>query len=933
MPFMHSTRLRWRTLVFIGHAIVLFSLFALLGSGHPVSGSERDLRLDFDAGPVMTMAGDRNTLWLGTAKGLYKWVDVPNGSPQLVSEDTGTVRVLLIDTDTLWIGSENGLFRWDNPRKGGIPQLVTHSPTSVVKLVKIGERLLIGATGGLYILQLTATGEGHDSGIRGPIAVAGPFVNTFLPDSDMRVWLGTDEGLLRWDDADEEPARQPIGKNIKVSGLYKEGSTLLIGTQRGLIRWGVESAYTPEWMLQGAQIYNLYKDASTLLISTVNMGLFRLDNVHTGQPESIADHVVNSSRYYRNRNTLWMGAGAAAESALYRWNSQKEAQPQRITSLHTGRVHCFNQVGDTLLIGAEAGLFRIDGQATDWKADIEIINAPPKDIYTSNNLYIQWKVGNSGWHTTQEQTEYRVIVQDINKKEVAPNEFKVTGREEVTLPPLKKGTYNIYVQATDLNGKTDNSQPVEVAVYAEGADITRINLEQYLSSVIIVVLIILLLAVLTPRLISQLLKSDIPIINKIAPVFYASRFGRWKLYRKYCKTLLNRSDILYSAEHYIDLPFEAGGELSEGEKLADRFTQLPPATCVVVIAEGGRGKSTLCRYVAHRCITRRDLFGGKSLYPVVIDGLSYGGNMLKGIIGALKHGRAYVNEAIVEAQMLAGNLLVILDGYSEIRETYQGAASSEDLPEFIRQYPDTSFIITSRSNLPLSVHHTLNDPLVISLLDIDEKTEKLFLSQYLKRGSEEVDALIREIKMRFEGMPRIPLMLKLVATVYDKKGTVPENITTLYDEYIDYILRPEATRIAETSGLIYAIRYLVRETFLRSGGDHGFTRDRGVELLKLIKETLKDYEIQVSPIKLLRTLTNAGLYIEAGENLKFFHDSFESYFAAQVLRTDFNEGHTDLLRQCAVSKRLAETRRFLKELMKESDGWERLSNVMGWEAE
>jgi photosystem II stability/assembly factor-like uncharacterized protein len=435
-------------------------------------------------------------------------------------------------------------------------------------------------------------------------------------------------------------------------------------------------------------------------------------------------------------------------------------------------------------------------------------------------------------------------------------------------------------------------------------------------------LVVLLMIFLSTRLISLLLQLDLWGLNQIAPTFYLLPFGRWKLFRRYRETLRNDPDLKYSSEHYVDLPFvsddPAGGSLS------DTLRRLARTKRVVVIADGGRGKSTLCHYLVMNCIERRGFFGDKILEPVMIDGLSYAGDLLNTITSALREDRAYVNRAIADSQTAVGNLLVIFDGFSEIKETFIGAASASDLPEFIRQHPDTPFIFTTRSNLPIAVQQALKDVLTIRLCDVDETTVRSFLTQYLKRGASEVDALLREIEMRFNDLPRIPLMLKLVCTVYDKKGKVPKDTASLFAEYAEQVLRPEATGIDEPIGLNYAICHLVRETFLTSGGDRGLTVDQGVQLLENIEDRLESYDIKLSPIKMLHVLTRAGLYRRVGGTLKFFHDSFESYFGARALESDFREGRYQLLSKCAVNERLSETWRFLNEILADSGDAQKL---------
>jgi hypothetical protein len=302
--------------------------------------------------------------------------------------------------------------------------------------------------------------------------------------------------------------------------------------------------------------------------------------------------------------------------------------------------------------------------------------------------------------------------------------------------------------------------------------------------------------------------------------------------------------------------------------------------------------------------------------PVLVDGVAYSGNLLTAVTEALKRDHAYVNAPIVESQLTAGNLLVIFDGFSEVRESFFKDASS-DIPSFVRQHPDTPFVFTSRSDLPSDLVDALGNSEAVRLLDIDDGTVKSFLGSYLKRGQAGAEELLQQIDIRFSSLPRIPLMLKLVATVYDTKGTVPKDTSTLFADYAEQVLRPNATGIDEPVGLHYAIRHLVRETYLRSGGDRGFSVDKGVELLERIKERLEAYAIRLEPIKMINLLRRAGLYRRVGEHLKFFHDSFESYFAARALESDFYDGKFDLLRECVGNARLQEAWGFLNEILQD----------------
>jgi hypothetical protein len=315
---------------------------------------------------------------------------------------------------------------------------------------------------------------------------------------------------------------------------------------------------------------------------------------------------------------------------------------------------------------------------------------------------------------------------------------------------------------------------------------------------------ILVLLILPSRLLLLLLAQDILLVNRLAPWFYLTAFGQRKLFKQYRASITTNREVRDDATHYVDLPYECSDK-TDGRRLSVTVLHmLAERRGVGIIGEGGRGKTALCRYVATKII--RD--AGPDLrrtQPVMIDGLTYTGNLMDAIVDTLKQSRAYVNKAIVESQLSVGYLAILFDGLSEVRESYRDAAEMTDIPAFIRQHPDTPILFTSRSLLPAGIMRALKDVTTIQLKDVDSGTEKEFLAQYLRLGRTEADAVIRQMNERLGDMPRIPLMLKLVATVYDETGNVPKDRPTLLAQYADQLLRSEMTGMKDPSGLRFVL--------------------------------------------------------------------------------------------------------------------------------
>ena len=424
---------------------------------------------------------------------------------------------------------------------------------------------------------------------------------------------------------------------------------------------------------------------------------------------------------------------------------------------------------------------------------------------------------------------------------------------------------------------------------------------------------VLFLTFASSRLVSLTLQLNAPPFTWIAPWFYLSPLGRWRLYRRYRQSL--RREMAPASAYYVDLPYAATGPAESGP-VSEAVWKALRERSVTVVADGGRGKSTLARYVALKALEGPLPGSRRRPVPVIVEGLAYTGSLISALMGSLRHHGAYVNETIVASQLAAGYLLVVFDGYSEIREKYRDAAA-EDLPDQVRRNPDARFIFTSRSELPPNLQDALGESLDIELQDLSDADLDPFLARYLRDSAHDAKTLHELLDERFPALPRIPLMLQLVAKVYAKEGEVPRDLPTLFSLYAKELLRKEATGIEDPEGLVIAICHLVRETYLRNPGSRGVSRTRAVEILGAITEQLKkDYGIDRAANYIRDVLITAGLYRQVGDDyLKFFHDTFESYFGARALADDLESGRLDLLRNVLAQEALVEVRQFLTSIL------------------
>jgi hypothetical protein len=756
----------------------LLLLVILLGCNLVALASENDLRVDVVTGPVMAIEGDGNTLWVGTAKGLFTWDDAPGSEVRQIPADTGVVRVLLRDGDTLWVGSEKGLFRWDNPGEGGVPRLVPGSPKSITKLYKFGPKLLIGATGGLFVWQ--------DAPPRRltHFASAGRHVNVFYEDFDT-VWIGSDIGLLSWNGAGREPVPVPLGINVNVTGVYKEGAVLLVGTSSGLFRWANGPPGSPE-LISDSNVYSLYKDVSTLLINETDKGLLRLDDVGEGKPEIIDSEIgisskyyKNGSKYYKNGPVLWMGAGHIDQAGLFRWNEQAEQKPRRVAGVNTGYVHCFYKGSDTLWIGGENGLFRVKGLDTDWDAGIRITGQLPKDINPGQGLLIKWQVGNFGWRTTPQQAQYRVIVKDDGGREVRPGGWEVVGSQELTLPSLPEGKYSLYVQATDLNDKVAESQPISISVTSWES-----QLFGWLKVIVLACALVIgiLIAITTSALFlaphsiffhNLLMSPMVRNVGSLGVIPLALRLPRVRrhILKQYLDGVGNDKEFSDRESRFV-IPTEDFSPESFGTLLSDKRRLL-------LLGQPGIGKTSYLKYLAGHYARRPDT-PPTGVIPVFIPLADCRGESPENMFSAqmAAFGRLS-DEELNKFFLRRGGFVVLIDGLNET-----DAQTRNKVKAFVDQHQGANYFCLSSEQ----EYQEFADVDGVRLPALGEDKIKDLLLKRL--DGEQAAATVKQLEGDTGGIYGIPQNLGLAVELRKRNSEthIPRSKTGLYGATLDNAL-------------------------------------------------------------------------------------------------------------------------------------------------
>ncbi|NUO81054.1 hypothetical protein HUU05_13325, partial [candidate division KSB1 bacterium] len=341
------------------------------------------------------------TLWLAVSDiGLWRYDPATDGfkrfssSSPLVETLAATHVATMRETrdGMLWIGTDTGLFRYD-PQRDDLTHY-RHDPqdsTSLSNDYVLGMAednagsLWLANAAGVSRLRLHEQRAGRfQRYYQTDAKVANPRTNSFtcaLVDRRGTVWIGTLEGLFRYDPNTDKlvrcptPSENPHGIVLNhIINLFEDRQGIIwIGTfGAGLWRYDAATEhftnYLPEphdpYSIKTERVEHFYEDRSGILwIATYRSGLNRYNRkqeAFTRYP--VADEVY--AVFESHRGEVWLGtitAGLLRYDRSGRLLEQHKYDPQNPRSLGTNYVmaiHPDAETPDDLWLGTNRGVYR-----------------------------------------------------------------------------------------------------------------------------------------------------------------------------------------------------------------------------------------------------------------------------------------------------------------------------------------------------------------------------------------------------------------------------------------------------------------------------------------------------------------------------------------------------------------------------------------------
>ena len=203
--------------------------------------------------------------------------------------------------------------------------------------------------------------------------------------ADDKILMGTDGGLRV---AEKRNLRvlPPQGGVRCVRALLRKGSKIIVGGDDGVDLYDLRTGKTKVLARRLSQVYSLMDTSYGLLVGTVHgLYLFRNGRIRAVNTGMLASHPLVNAMAHAQGGGYWIGT----EGALYHYDGRSVKE---FSALHSNSIKALCQVGNTLYIGTDDGLYMI--------ANKQRVVRVCQDIRMANSLAsnIVWALAKDKWN-------------------------------------------------------------------------------------------------------------------------------------------------------------------------------------------------------------------------------------------------------------------------------------------------------------------------------------------------------------------------------------------------------------------------------------------------------------------------------------------------------------------------------------------------------
>ena len=335
---------------------------------------------------VHTIAAIDGEIWFSKSDTIFCWNDELGLSEPIIKTNTkGSITKIHKSANKIvWIGTSQGLYKKANTDQQPV-LVIPRKDIAEIYETSLGDIWVGCRMEGMYKIDKNGsiTEFMHQSG--NPNSIASNQIRAFLEDKKGNLWIGTFNGLQKYEPKTREftlyyPSKQPGSlKHASIFSLYQDKQgTIWIGTYYGGVNYfnpdsDIFTYYTDDPLrndcLSHVYVGNMAEDKDhNIWICTEGGGLNRLDRktgkfthfVASEKENSIAHNNLKAIVYDKKRHSLYIGTHTGGMSRydiskdrftnfLSLWKNNPDT-PGKI-------IHSMQIRGDSLIITARNGVF------------------------------------------------------------------------------------------------------------------------------------------------------------------------------------------------------------------------------------------------------------------------------------------------------------------------------------------------------------------------------------------------------------------------------------------------------------------------------------------------------------------------------------------------------------------------------------------------
>jgi energy-coupling factor transporter ATP-binding protein EcfA2 len=331
-------------------------------------------------------------------------------------------------------------------------------------------------------------------------------------------------------------------------------------------------------------------------------------------------------------------------------------------------------------------------------------------------------------------------------------------------------------------------------------------------------------------------------------------------------------------------------ERQKEERIFDADDVVKKFDKVVIVGAPGSGKTTLLKHLALKFCRENLEKQERIVVPILIK--------LKEFLESGKNLRDYINEVFarfdfpeakdfIEDDLKEGKCLILLDGFDELATVEKQMEITNRIEGLTQKYHKNRIIVTSRT---AGYHGELKEFQELQIKEFDDQQIGKFIMNWF--GSTDpakaasMNKIIKE-NGRIRALARNPLMIAIIAIIYEEDRELPQRRVELYQRSVEVLLdKWDIKKRIKNKYDAKAKEKILRELALEAHCSEikSFTKEK---ILEKFTEYLPEVHISTDKAEdvLKEIVERNALLKEVSIGLyEFLHLSFQEYLAALELR-------------------------------------------------